>query len=192
MDRRTFLAAATATVPLVAGCTGTGDGGGGQATTTQTTTPTPTETETATSTETTAATETETTTSTPTQTATADVTILMQNTAFQTLRAEAPTGATVEWVNEDGFGHSVTSAQFHDVAASWEFDVEVPGGGRVTHTFDESGVYEYYCTVHGDSSMCGVVLVGGASLDQSLPCESGDGGGGGEDEGGEDDDGGYY
>lgn len=99
----------------------------------------------------------------------------MKNTTFQTLKAEVDTGTTVKWVNEDGFEHTVTSAQFHDKAKSWNFDKKVPGGGRVRHTFDARGVYEYYCTIHGKSTMCGAVLVGGAMLDKSLPC-GGDGG----------------
>ncbi|MFB6201521.1 MAG: plastocyanin/azurin family copper-binding protein, partial [Halorhabdus sp.] len=132
------------------------------------------------------ATDTETTTKSPTATPTAtnaaaDKTIVMESTTFQTLKAEVATGATVKWTNKDGFAHTVTSAQFHDVAKSWSLDKEVSGGGSVTHTFDEKGVYEYYCTIHGKSTMCGAVLVGGATLDKSLPCggDGGDDGGGG-------------
>lgn len=109
----------------------------------------------------------------------AHVTISMKNTTFQTLKAEVATGATVEWVNDDGYPHTVTAAQFHDVAKTWSFDEKVAGGERVTYTFDAEGVYEYYCTIHGKSTMCGAVLVGGASLGASLPC-SGDGYGGGD------------
>ncbi|WP_396611051.1 plastocyanin/azurin family copper-binding protein [Haloferax sp. S1W] len=202
MYRRTFLATATVTMPLVAGCTGSDGGGGGEEQTTTTTTeptPTPTTTETTESTPTTTETTTTESPTTETQTTPApDVTITMRNTAFQTVRAEVETGATVEWVNEDGYGHTVTSAQFHDGAESWSFARQVPGGGSVSHTFDSPGIYEYYCTIHGDGTMCGAVLVGGASLDKSLPCEDdtsdggGDTDGGGDDDGDGDDDGGYY
>lgn len=106
-------------------------------------------------------------------------TVTMVNTTYQPVRLEADAGATVEWVNEDGFGHTVTSTQFHESAASWDFDEQVAGGESVTHTFGEEGVYEYYCTIHGESTMCGVVLVSGATLDGTLPCEDSGGGGGG-------------
>lgn len=153
MDRRKFLTTAAATLPLITGCAG-GDGGGDEQGTVPTETPTATQ-------------------------GTADKTIVMKNTTFQTLKAEVDTGATVKWVNKDGFVHTVTSAQFHDTAKSWSFDKQVSAGGSVTHTFDEKGVYEYYCTIHGKGTMCGAVLVGGTTLDKSLPCGSNGGGGGG-------------
>ncbi len=110
--------------------------------------------------------------------------IVARDTAFRPLKAEVDAGATVEWVNEDGFAHTVTSARFRDGAASWDFGERVAGGESLTHTFEESGVYEYYCTIHGERAMCGAVRVGGETLDGSLPCEEGgDGGDGG---------GGYY
>lgn len=104
----------------------------------------------------------------------ADKTITMKNTAFQTVKAEVETDMTVKWVNEDGFDHTVTSASFHEKAKSWSLDEQVSGGDSITHTFDETGVYEYYCTIHGKSRMCGAVLVGGATLDEDLPCSDGD------------------
>lgn len=154
LTRRHLLHVTAASSLALAGCTG-GDGGGGG----------------------------ETPSAAPPQTgATAENTILMKNTTFQTLKAEVETGATVKWVNNDGFAHTVTSAQFHDTAKSWSFDKRVSGGGSETRTFEERGVYEYTCTIHGKSTMCGAVLVGGATLEKSLPCSGG----------GDDGDGGYY
>ena len=180
MDRRRFLAATTAfTFPVAAGCIGGngggsgegGDGNGDGGTGTTTATATPTEGE-----------DTagigggnEPTAGTADGTAGADTTITMVNTAFDPVRASVDPGTTVEWVNEDGFAHDVTSTRFHDSAAQWDIGEEVSSGGSVTHTFDGEGVYEYYCTIHGESTMCGVVLVGGSSLDETLPCEGGDG-----------------
>ncbi|MFB6311411.1 MAG: plastocyanin/azurin family copper-binding protein [Salinirussus sp.] len=160
LSRRQLLHATAASSLALAGCGGGGDGGdggggggdNGEDEASPTSTPTPAG-------------------------ETVDKTIVMKNTAFQTLKAEVETGATVEWVNKDGFAHTVTSSQFHDTAKSWSLDKEVSGGGSITHTFDTKGVYEYYCTIHGKGTMCGAILVGGASLGKSLPC-SGDGGGG--------------
>lgn len=106
-------------------------------------------------------------------------TISMDNSAYQPLEAAVSPGTTVTWVNEDGVGHTVTSTQFTDGAASWEFDVQIAGGESASFTFDDAGVYEFYCTVHGESTMCGAVLVGDVSASGSLPCDDGSGSGGG-------------
>jgi plastocyanin len=100
-------------------------------------------------------------------------TVEMVDTSFKPMQASVEPGTTVEWVNQDSFGHDVTSAQFHDAATQWDFASDVSPGGSVTYTFDSEGVYEYYCTIHGKDSMCGVVLVGDVSLDEELPCEGG-------------------
>jgi len=150
--RRQIVTAVAASGLSLAGCTGSGTGGSD-----------------AQSTATTADGE----------TGGADATVRLSDTSFQPREVAVETGATVAWVNEDSFEHDVTAAQFHDVAADWDVSRSLGDGDRTTHTFEESGVYEYYCTVHGESTMCGVVLVGGATLEQPLPCESDEGGGGG-------------
>jgi len=102
----------------------------------------------------------------------AATTVEMANTSFAPLRASVDPGTTVEWVNQDAFGHDVVSATFHDAATAWEFESDTLGeGGTTGHTFEEEGIYEYYCSIHGQSNMCGVVLVGDVSLDAQLPCE---------------------
>lgn len=197
MNRRRFLAATTAFVtPVVAGCIG-GDNGGGSSDGgdsdggdgsdgTETTTPPAPSTEV----EDTAGTSGENTT-TADGTVGAGTTVTIANTAFDPIRASVAPGTAVEWVNEDNFPHDVTSTQFHDSATQWNIGEEVSSGGSVTHVFDNEGVYEYYCTIHGESTMCGVVLVGGPSLNETLPCEGGNGGdnetttgGGGDEDGG--------
>lgn len=109
----------------------------------------------------------------------------MVDTSFDPVRVSVDTGTAVEWVNEDGVEHDVTAAKFHDSAADWDFSTALAAGERATHTFESAGVYEYYCTIHGEGTMCGAVLVGGAALDASLPCQDGSGGSGGSS-------GGYY
>lgn len=93
---------------------------------------------------------------------------------FDPIRLEVATGTTVTWQNTARgmySTHTVTAAQFHDVAASWEMDVTLGSGETASHTFGEAGVYEYNCKIHGKHTMCGVVLVGDATLNASLPCE---------------------
>ncbi|MFB6089877.1 MAG: plastocyanin/azurin family copper-binding protein [Halobellus sp.] len=117
-------------------------------------------------------------TSTP---ADSGATVRLTDRSFQPMKIEVESGATVTWVNDDSFEHDVTAARFHDAAAEWSMSRTLASGERATHTFEEQGVYEYYCTIHGKSTMCGAVLVGGATLSKSLPCsdDGGSGGGGG-------------
>ncbi|MFT4931088.1 MAG: plastocyanin [Natronomonas sp.] len=158
--------------------------------------PEPTTEERTTTTETT----TETTETTTTETMTAEPaeskTVALEGFAFNPVRAFVDPGTTVRWVNEDNAAHDVTSTQFHDAAETWDFSQGISGGESVSYTFESAGVYEYYCTIHGRSSMCGAIVVGDASLSADLPCESGGYGGGGGgygggDDGDDDDDGGY-
>jgi plastocyanin len=115
---------------------------------------------------------------TSTPTASSGTTVELVDRTFQPRTVTVSTGTEVTWTNEDSAPHTVTAAQFHDAAASWSFDERLAADERVAHTFDAAGVYEYVCTVHGESSMCGAVLVGDASLDDPLPCAGGGGSGG--------------
>jgi plastocyanin len=173
-----------ASVAALAGCGG--DGGDGATETT--TEPAETETETGTATETATATDaagttteapttaTETATGTPTGD-TGTETVTMENSSFVPMELSVDPGTTVEWENADSFGHDVKSDTFHDSATAWEFQSDTLGQGETTtYTFSEGGIYEYYCTIHGEETMCGVVLVGDVSFDETLPCEEESGG----------------
>jgi plastocyanin len=103
--------------------------------------------------------------------------VLLEDGSFKPLKAEIEPGETVEWTDKMTLSHTITSAQFHDAATSWDFEGSVTPGGSTTHTFEENGIYEYHCRIHGENSECGAVLVGDVTLDASLPC-SGDSGGG--------------
>jgi plastocyanin len=106
-----------------------------------------------------------------------DVAVVMRNTNFDPAVATVRVGGTVEWVNEDGFDHDVTSARFNDGATRWEFSETLASGGSATYTFEEGEVNEYYCTIHGRERTCGKVRTGGSSIGGSLPCvATGDGG----------------
>lgn len=132
--------------------------------TTQPATDTPTTTETTTETETTSPA----TTATPEEVPTVE----MDNIAFSPMELSIEPGTEVRWVNRDGIPHDVVSDQFNSGATQWDFESDrISNGEEVYYTFEEPGTYEYYCSVHGASSMCGVVLVGDASRAGSLPCE---------------------
>ncbi|PSQ59287.1 hypothetical protein BRD18_03850 [Halobacteriales archaeon SW_7_71_33] len=175
MNRRELLASASgAGLLAVAGCAGSSDGGGGDGDdegedgTTETTR--------------------------TTESATVGAVVSLQGIAFDPRRVSVEPGEAVEWTSEESAAHDVTADQFSDQAESWEFTASLSEGDTARYTFESAGVYEYYCTIHGETSMCGAVLVGDASLPKgALPCES-DGDGSGDDGGGGGGDGddGYY
>ncbi|MFB6119875.1 MAG: plastocyanin/azurin family copper-binding protein [Halobacteriaceae archaeon] len=179
IHRRRLLAAAAAGAAALAGCGGTGGSGDDAATPTRTVTETATAADaTATPTGSAGTTAEGTVETTAEETATQTATesdlprVELENTSFNPIRKAVAVGETVEWVNRDSLPHDVTSARFHDSAADWSFETDTfLKGETVTYTFESAGVYEYYCSVHGESAMCGAVLVGDVSLDASLPCE---------------------
>lgn len=174
LSRRRVLTGASALLVSLAGCAG--DGGSGPTETptessTESATPTATPTETPTDTPTPTSTPTETPTPTPSQSGALVETF---SNYFDPIRLSIDPGTTVTWENNSSGtydSHTVTSGKFHDKAADWSFDEQFSGGESLSYTFESAGVYEYYCSIHGQSTMCGAVLVGDVTLDQDLPCE---------------------
>src|SRR5690606_27334102 len=75
---------------------------------------------------------------------------------------EVAVGTTVEWVNEGRNEHNVTPI---DEGADWGVDTEdFRPGDTYRFTFEDPGVYRYYCTIHGTptSGQIGAVIVGDA------------------------------
>ncbi|MDQ3982107.1 MAG: plastocyanin/azurin family copper-binding protein [Actinomycetota bacterium] len=65
-------------------------------------------------------------------------------------------GDEVTWVNKDPVPHSVSGAAY-----SWGTEDLLNRGERVSYTFEDEGVYPYYCVLH--PSMVGAVVVGDAT-----------------------------
>ena len=163
MNRRELLASASgAGLLAVAGCAQSSDGDGddedGTTETTQTT-----------------------------ESATVGAAVSLRGIAFDPRRVSVEPGEAVEWTSEESAAHDVTAGQLTDDGESWDYSESLSEGDTARYTFESEGIYEYYCTVHGVTSMCGAVFVGDASLPEgALPCESDSGGGDGD---GDDD---YY
>lgn len=77
-------------------------------------------------------------------------------------------GGTVTWVNESG-AHA--TAAYHpdngdrplripESASSWDSGLVTEAGATFERTFDEPGVYDYYCEPHEGVGMIATVLVG--------------------------------
>lgn len=101
----------------------------------------------------------------------ADRLIEIRNDAFDPKVAEVAVGSLVRWANHDPHDHEVTSGQFSEGATPWEYTSDVLGERDIAATtFDEAGVYEYYCSIVGKEVACGVVLVGDVDAPEELPC----------------------
>ena len=97
--------------------------------------------------------------------------VIIQDGTFDPIRLSIPVETAVVWRNEDTADHRIVSVQFHETATDWHFRSQsLRPDDSVVYSFDTEGVYEYFCRIHG-KSMCGAILVGDASLTQSLPCE---------------------
>jgi plastocyanin len=73
-------------------------------------------------------------------------------------------GTEVVWTNVGRNPHDIVPAEFEEdpAAAPWGVPEPAFGPGMVyTHVFDEPGVYEYLCTLHGvrGKGMAGTVTV---------------------------------
>ncbi len=96
--------------------------------------------------------------------------VSMVNSQFSPRNIHIDIGTTVTWTNDDGFGHTITSA-----SDNWEKDTEVSGGGSTTYTFEESGVYDVYCRFHGSEDLSGMsmkIAVGNATIQSPLGTQS--------------------
>lgn len=79
--------------------------------------------------------------------------VTMIDCAFETTVTYVDPGEKVRWVNKDRSPHTVTGA-----ALSWGTEEMLDMGDAVTYSFEEEGVFPYYCELH--PAMVGAVVVG--------------------------------
>ena len=70
-------------------------------------------------------------------------------------------GDTVTWVNKDPVPHTVSGAHY-----SWGSERLLDQNDKIRFTFDEEGVYPYYCALH--PGMVGAVVVGDATAPAAI------------------------
>jgi plastocyanin len=88
----------------------------------------------------------------------ADVTAL--DNSFRPENIEVSAGTEVVWTNKGRNEHNLLHVDGDD----WGVEVEdFQPGASYSHTFDEAGVYRYYCSIHGttDAGMIGTIVVSG-------------------------------
>jgi plastocyanin len=95
-----------------------------------------------------------------------EATARIEDCAFQPSVTYIEPGDKVTWRNNDIFGHTVTGAN-----GSWGDDTNLNKGDTVSFTFEEEGVFPYYCAYH--PSMVGAVVVGDGRGDDSLSADAG-------------------
>jgi plastocyanin len=86
-------------------------------------------------------------------------TIRGSGTTWHPTHVSINAGQTVKWKATNG-NHTV-----HSYGGNWSFSHTLNDGTSRTHTFNSTGTFKFYCTIHGSvsggvcSGMCGKVHV---------------------------------
>ena len=64
------------------------------------------------------------------------------------LNAQVDVGTTVVWVNDDEVLHTIQSQDEEGKVIGLFNSAPLKTGERFAHTFDEAGIYNYFCTLH--------------------------------------------
>ncbi len=64
------------------------------------------------------------------------------------LNLEIPRGTTVTWTNDDSVPHNIQSLDESGKIIDWFNSAPLNTGDRFEFTFEESGVFNYYCSFH--------------------------------------------
>lgn len=67
---------------------------------------------------------------------------------YSPLNLEIPAGSTVTWVNDDSVPHNIQSTDGKGHVIQLFNSPPLNTGDRFEYTFEESGVYNYYCSFH--------------------------------------------
>ena len=92
-----------------------------------------------------------------------EVTVGMEDNFFDQANITVEPGTTVTWVQRGQYGHTTTSYD-----GLWDSGlIEGNTDGTFSFTFEEPGVYEYFCGPHEAVGMIGTVTVTGGSASAS-------------------------
>ena len=83
----------------------------------------------------------------------ADETVSIDDFQYEPDRIRVELGTSIAWENADSREHTVT-------AENEAFDSgDIAADGNFVQLFEQVGVYDYYCTIHGEDRMSGRVTV---------------------------------
>ena len=91
-----------------------------------------------------------------------DVDVRIEDFVYVPAELTVEAGTTVTWMNEDFFGHTVTSGEPGDRTDTFDGvmgEVAQAEGTSFSFTFDEPGTYPYFCRFH--PRMVGTITVTG-------------------------------
>jgi plastocyanin len=94
-------------------------------------------------------------TATPTPTEQPSVNVNITNLNFVPTTVYVPIGKTVNWINNDNVIHTVTS-----VTGSFDSG-SIDPGTTYSYTFNQTGTYEYSCTIHASIPHGRVIVTAG-------------------------------
>jgi plastocyanin len=91
-------------------------------------------------------------------TTSSDGKVVIDECAFADTVTYVDPGGSVTWRSRDVYPHTVTGAVY-----AWGDESMLERGDEVTYTFEDEGVYPYFCALH--PSMVGAVVVGDGIAD---------------------------
>ncbi|MFZ3167051.1 MAG: cupredoxin domain-containing protein [Candidatus Methanoperedens sp.] len=94
-------------------------------------------------------------TATPTPTEQPSVNVNITNLNFVPTTVYVPIGKTVNWINNDNVIHTITS-----VTGSFDSG-SIDPGTTYSYTFNQTGTYEYSCTIHASIPHGRVIVTAG-------------------------------
>jgi amicyanin len=78
--------------------------------------------------------------------------VLIEGFKYEPQDLTIPVGETVNWINKDSVGHTVTSDEGEELNSNLLAQDEI-----YEHTFNQAGEYPYYCVPH--PFMTGKIIV---------------------------------
>lgn len=83
--------------------------------------------------------------------------VRIDGSAFDPEELTIAAGTEVQFVNADGFAHTVTEGTDGQAVADPIVDEEIAQNGTVSVTFDEPGTYDITCKIHPSMQMTVIV-----------------------------------
>ncbi|MFB6295846.1 MAG: plastocyanin/azurin family copper-binding protein [Halobacteriales archaeon] len=77
-------------------------------------------------------------------------------------------GDTVTWENTEQ-GQADIAHRIRSASDNWSFDKLIESGEVATYTFEEEGIYEAYCGIHGSADLSGESMKIGVGTDIEKP-----------------------